>query len=127
MFGRDADADSGATEIQYATNRVPDEVVAAEMANKHLRSRGGRGDPNVARIGDAVLTIRESVAVAIALDIIDDCERRHSKKLGELTLLQLNEGIDLRCEGRACTPAQVGAEMCRLQNVAIYGGRVPRR
>lgn len=120
-------AESGAADLTFRTNRVPDEVLIAQQGNRHLKNRGGKGDKRIALVGDAVLTIEESLAVVLAKDIIDDAQRRHSKTLKELTLIELNFGLEARCKGRACTPEQVGAEIARIQNVAIYGNTLRRR
>lgn len=127
MYGTEPDAESGETVMQFKTNRVPAEVLAAQRANRHLKTRGGQGSAKVALIGDAVLTVQETVAVAIAKDMADDACRRHNKHLDELTLLELNEGLAMRVKGRGTSEAQVGAELARLQNVAIYGDSVRRR
>ena len=127
LLSTDADADSGESTKQFILNKKPAEVEAMERANRHLKTRGGRGDPGVALVDGTVMTVGETIAVTIAKDMIDDCIRRHGKKLEELTLLELNHGIEARVKGRATNAAQVGAEICRLQNKAIYGNVVRRR
>lgn len=122
-----ANAESGGSDLTFRTNRVPDEVAAVERANRHLKNRGGRGDGRTINTGGIILSINESVAITIAKDMIDDAQRRHHRMLKDLTLIELNEGIDLRCKGRIVSPAEVGAEIARLQNNAIYGAAVPRR
>lgn len=127
IVGEDYQAESGETELQFRMNRVPDEVLAAERANRHLKTHGGRGDTNVALVDGTVKTIKETIAVAIAKDMADDACRRTGKRLNQLNLLELNEGIDQRCKGRAVGISEVAAELARLQNTAIYGDVVRRR
>lgn len=94
---------------------------------KKLRSRGGPGQAGVDRIGASVLTVRETVAVAIARDMADDASRRHKRPLTQLTFLELIEGAGQRVRHRGCSEADVMAELARLQNVALYGNEVRRR
>lgn len=121
-----AAADEGMTRTTLIPSVDPTEA-QTRATLRRLTMNGGGGDPTVANVGGAVLTVRENVAVAIARDMADDATRRHGVALAQLTLLQLNEGIGARCRGRGTTVAQVGAELARLQNVAIYGSEVRRR
>lgn len=94
---------------------------------KKLTLNGGQGDGLSALVDGEVLTIKESLALVIARDIVKDAEARHKKPLAELTLMQLNEGLKDRVQGRATSVGAVMSELGRLQNQAIYQNRVRRR
>ena len=119
----------GLTELKYKPSPGLEEYVDDQVTRglKKMTSRGGRGQDGVDQIGAAVLTVKETVAVAIAKDMVDDAVRRHKRPLEKLTFLELVEGCDQRVRHRGCTEADVMAELARLQNKAIYGDEVRRR
>lgn len=119
----------GLTRLQYRPSPQLEEYVHDQVTRglKKMTNRGGRGQDGVDRIGAAVLTVKETVAVAIAKDMVDDAVRRHKRPLENLTFLELVEGSDQRVRHRGCTQADVMAELARLQNKAIYGDEVRRR
>lgn len=86
-----------------------------------LTMNGGPGQTGVQNINGAILTVQETIAKTIAQDMIDDAVRRHKKPLKELSLMQLNEGIDERVKGRLCSKAHVLREIGALANAAYYG------
>jgi hypothetical protein len=92
-----------------------------------LTMNGGRGDGLSAIVGGELLTVKESVALAIARDMCRDAEQRTGKPLKDIPILELNEGIHARIKGRATTAGAVMAELGRLQNTAKYGDTVRRR
>lgn len=94
---------------------------------KKLTMNGGEGDGLSAQVGNEVLTVKETLALKIAMDIIADKETEHGMPVGKLNLMQLNQGIHERVKGRATTVGAVMAEIGRLQNRAIYKDRVRRR
>lgn len=89
------------------------------MYYPELVCNGGRGDEKTAIIGPNIVTIRESVATQIAKDVIHDAEKRHRKKIQNLSLLELSEGVQERVKGRLTTLQEVLAEIGRMQNAAL--------
>lgn len=101
---------------------------AAIRGNRHLKTEGGKGQEGIELIDGSVLTVRETAALTIARDVIDDALRHHAgKTLKDLTLVEIARFANGRTKNRACTDSQVLAEIVRLQNHEIYGGRVARR
>ena len=88
-------------------------------ALKNLYMNGGSGQIGVSNVNGHILTLQESAAKTIAKDMIDDAERRHDKKIGELSLMQLCEGVHYRVQGRMCTAESVMAEIGREFNKAL--------
>lgn len=94
---------------------------------RKLKNRGGPGQEGVGIIDGSVMTIQETAAVAVARDVIDDAERHHKKGVADLSLMELAPFARGRAEGRSFSDGQLLAEICRLQNFAIYGSKVARR
>lgn len=92
-----------------------------------MTMHGGQGDGISAIVGGELLTVKESVALAIARDMCRDAEQRTGLPLKDIALLELNEGIHARIKGRATSAGAVMAELGRLQNTAKYGDTVRRR
>lgn len=125
--------EEGASSVQLRPGSPEHREMLQELAEplargqRKMRTKGGPGEEGVAQIGDAVLTVRETLAKKIAEDMTADATRRHGRPLEELTFLELVEGAAARCEGRGCEPSEVIAELGRLQNRALYGDTVRRR
>jgi len=83
---------------------------------KKLRNHGGPGDPRVAQIGDSILTIERSVAVALAEDIVRDLESRYSCPIHRVPMLAAHPEAVRRIEGRQTTLGTVLAEVGRLRH-----------
>lgn len=101
-------------------------VAAALKANSKLKSEGGAGQAGVGMVGGSILTLKETAALAIARDVIDDAERAENKKVTEIPLATLARYAEGRTARRPCNDAQVLQEVCRLQNHAKYGDLVSR-
>ena len=102
-------------------------VIAAHKANSKLKNEGGAGQAGVAMIDGSILTVKETAALAIAKDVIDDAERAEKKKVAEIPLAILARYATGRANARPCTDEQILQEVCRLQNHAKYGDEVSRR
>ena len=102
-------------------------VLAALKANSKLKNEGGAGQGGVGMVDGSILTLKESAALTIAQDVIDDAERAEKKKVAEIPLTTLARYAEGRAAGRPCSDAQVLQEVCRLQNHAKYGDKVSRR
>ena len=93
-----------------------------------LKNRGGKGQEGIAIVGGAVLTVKENAAVTIAKDVIDDARRANDGKLAsEIPLIEIAKYAQGRSKPGVCTDAEVLAEICRIQNAEIYGGKIARR
>jgi len=123
----EVNADEGLTETGFIASELPPELQKAHEANRRLKNEGGKGDGVSGIVNGEILTVKETLALAIARDMIDDAQRRHRKPLSELNMLELREGIDERVRGRAVTSGEVMQEIGRLQNFEKYKDRVRRR
>lgn len=123
------EASEGLTETGFQVSRLPQEVLDAQDANRKLTMNGGRGAEDAAMVGGELLTVKETLALAIARDMADDALRREpdGTELKDVPMMKLIHGIDERVRGRAVTSGEVLQEIGRLQNVAKYGTRVARR
>lgn len=106
---------------------IDQSMIPIERGLRKLTLNGGEGQQGVALVGDSIMTVEETVALSIAKSMIEAAERRTNKPLKELSLVELNFNSHLYVKGRACTEAQVLAEIGRLQNKEIYGDSVRRR
>lgn len=92
-----------------------------------LKNRGGKGQEGIGIVDGSVLTLKETLALKIAEDVIDDAKRGLGKPLEQMSLIELAQYAQHRTEGRPVTDAQVLAEITRLQNHAIYHDKLARR
>lgn len=106
---------------------MPEPGIGEHKGLSKLKSRGGKGQEGVGMVDGTVMTLKETAALTIAKDVIDDAVRGTGKKIGDLTLMELARYAEGRTEKRPCSDAQVLAEITRLQNHEIYGDRVARR
>ena len=91
---------------------------------KNLTTHGGKGQPGIERINGSVLTIRETAAKTLALDIIKDTSRRTHKPLTEIPFIEFLNDVNGRCDNRIFKQGEVMAEIGRIQNHAIRQGRL---
>lgn len=101
--------------------------IAALKGNKKLKNEGGKGQDGVGIIDGSVLTIRETGALAVAKDLIDDAKRHEGKALKDIPLGRLMDFLGDRTAGRPFSDEEVLAEVARLQNHEIYQTKVARR
>ena len=92
-----------------------------------LKTRGGKGEEGVGMIDGSVLTLKETIAVQIARDVLDDAKRATKKEIQDIPLLTLAQYAKGRSKGRPVTDEAILREVCRLQNHEKYGNKVARR
>lgn len=127
--GEVSDEPEGFTETGFVMSDVPQELKDAHAANRMLKSEGGPGDGISDVVDGELLTVKETVALAIAKQVIADVMNgeKRGTKLHKVAMVKFTHKLDLRVKGRATTEGAVLAEIGRLHNLSKYGNRVRRR
>ena len=90
-----------------------------EIDMSSLTNRGGKGQDGIQNVSGHVMTVRESIAVYLARDIIDNAVRRTGKKFADIPMVEFHKEVVDRVRGRICSAGEVYAEIGIMQNKAL--------